>query len=176
MNKSLTLLCALFAVPCFSADYKMPEFGLDVSNTDDEWVVTASGYLQATEEWNISAEVDSTGYLELGTGYGVMLGQFYTEAFVSYGRADLFDVYDAGVFTGTALGMIGWFSPTALMSGEPAQLVSHSHHWKRQKESGKTPLEQAIHRLILSGLVIRITTIKNSLRAVIEPITKCVLL
>ncbi|WP_104026568.1 hypothetical protein [Vibrio jasicida] len=104
MNKSLTLLCALFAVPCFSADYKMPEFGLDVSNTDDEWVVTASGYLQATEEWNISAEVDSTGYLELGTGYGVMLGQFYTEAFVSYGRADLFDVYDAGVFTGTALG------------------------------------------------------------------------
>jgi hypothetical protein len=47
------------------------------------------------------------------------------------------------------------------MSGEPAQSVSHSHHWKKQKESGKTPLEQAIHRLILSGLVILITTIKK---------------
>lgn len=164
MNKSLTLLCALFAVPCFSADYKMPEFGLDVSNTDDEWIVTASGYLQATEEWNISAEVDSTGYLELGTGYGVMLGQFYTEAFVSYGRADLFDVYDAGVFTGTALGD-DWMV-----------FANSSHEWRtssigksfplleKTEREWKTPLVQAIHRLILSGLVIRITTIKTHRR------------
>lgn len=104
MNKSLTLLCALFTAPCFSSSHMMPEFGLDASNTDGDWIVTASGYLQATEEWNLTLELDSTGYLEFGTGYGVVFGQFYTEAFVSYGRADLFDVYDAGVFTGTALG------------------------------------------------------------------------
>ena len=41
------------------------------------------------------------------------------------------------------------------MSGEPAQLVSHSHHWKTERE-WKNTVVQAIHRLILSGLVILI--------------------
>jgi hypothetical protein len=66
-------------------------------------VGTLSGTVQATEEVNLGFEVDSTGYLEVGAGYGMLLGDVYTEAFTTYGRADLVDIYNVGVFGGTML-------------------------------------------------------------------------
>lgn len=98
-----------------------PQLGFQVSKTGDDWIGTVTGSLQATEEINVSAEIDSTGYLEIGTGYGVMLGQFYTEAYASYGRADSIDIYDIGIFTGTAL------SETVMI------YASTSHEWRQTK-------------------------------------------
>lgn len=98
-----------------------PQLGFQVSKTGDDWIGTVTGNLQATEEINVSAEIDSTGYLEIGTGYGLMLGQFYTEAYASYGRADSIDIYDIGVFTGTAL------SETMML------FASTSHEWRQTK-------------------------------------------
>jgi hypothetical protein len=83
--------------------YHEPSLSFQTAKTGDSWVGTVSGVIQATDAININAEIDSEGYLELGTGYGLVLGQFYTEAFVSYGRADLIDIYDVGIFSGTAL-------------------------------------------------------------------------
>ncbi|PTP00360.1 hypothetical protein CWN88_15310 [Vibrio splendidus] len=83
--------------------YHEPSLSFQTAKAGDSWIGTVSGVIQATEEVNISAEIDSEGYLELGTGYGVMLGDYYTEAFISYGRADFFDIYDIGLFSGTAL-------------------------------------------------------------------------
>ena len=97
------------------------QLGAQVSKTGDNWIGTVTGSLQATEQINVSAEIDSTGYLEIGTGYGLMLGQFYTEAFASYGRADSIDIYDAGVFSGTAL------TETVML------YASTSHEWRKTK-------------------------------------------
>ena len=83
--------------------YHEPSLSFQTAKAGDSWIGTVSGVIQATEEINISAEIDSEGYLEIGTGYGLMLGNFYTEAFVSYGRADLIDIYDIGLFGGTAI-------------------------------------------------------------------------
>ncbi|WP_394250009.1 hypothetical protein [Vibrio profundi] len=83
--------------------YHEPSLSFQTAKAGDSWIGTVSGVIQATEEINISAEIDSEGYLELGTGYGLMLGDYYAEAFVSYGRADLMDIYDIGLFGGTAL-------------------------------------------------------------------------
>ncbi len=83
--------------------YHEPSLSFQTAKAGDSWVGTVSGVIQATEEINISAEIDSEGYLELGTGYGLMLGDYYTEAFISYGRADLMDIYDIGLFGGAAL-------------------------------------------------------------------------
>ena len=107
-----------------------PQLGFQVSKTGDDWIGTITGSLQATEEINISAELDSTGYLEIGTGYGAMLGQFYTEAYASYGRADSIDIYDVGLFSGTAL------TETVML------YASTSHEWRKPK-----------HYLISTGLI-----------------------
>ncbi|EHN70427.1 hypothetical protein [Aliivibrio fischeri] len=96
----LLSLCTSLSV---SAKYHEPDLSVQLSQNNDEWVGTVTTNLQATEEISFTADIDSTGYLEIGSGYGVMFGQFYTEAFVSYGRADLIDIYNVGVFTGTAL-------------------------------------------------------------------------
>ncbi|WP_063663827.1 hypothetical protein [Aliivibrio fischeri] len=96
----LLSLCTSLSV---SAKYHEPDLSVQLSQNSDEWVGTVTANLQATEEISFTADIDSTGYLEIGSGYGVMFGQFYTEAFVSYGRADLIDIYNVGVFTGTAL-------------------------------------------------------------------------
>ncbi|WP_394135197.1 hypothetical protein [Aliivibrio fischeri] len=96
----LLSLCTSLSV---SAKYHEPDLSVQLSQNNDEWVGTVTANLQATEEISFTADIDSTGYLEIGSGYGVMFGQFYTEAFVSYGRADLIDIYNVGVFTGTAL-------------------------------------------------------------------------
>ncbi|MEZ9895160.1 hypothetical protein AB4356_22570 [Vibrio lentus] len=84
-------------------NYHEPSLSFQTAKAGDNWIGTVSGVIQATEEINIGAEIDSEGYLEIGTGYGLMLGNFYTEAFVSYGRADLVDIYDIGLFGGTAI-------------------------------------------------------------------------
>ncbi|OCH13002.1 hypothetical protein A6E05_07605 [Aliivibrio sp. 1S165] len=97
------LLLSFFASLSASAKYHEPDLSVQLSQNNDEWVGTVTANLQATEAISFTADIDSTGYLEIGSGYGVMLGQFYTEAFVSYGRADIFDIYNVGLFTGTAL-------------------------------------------------------------------------
>ena len=97
------LLLSFFTSLSASAKYHEPDLSIQLSQNNDEWVGTFTANLQATEEISFTADIDSTGYLEIGSGYGVMLGQFYTEAFVSYGRADFIDIYNAGLFTGTAL-------------------------------------------------------------------------
>jgi len=100
-------------------NYHEPSLSFQTAKAGDSWIGTVSGVIQATEEINISAEVDSEGYLELGTGYGVMLGDYYTEAFVSYGRADIFDIYDIGVFGGTAI------------SDNIMLFANTSHEWRK---------------------------------------------
>jgi hypothetical protein len=74
-----------------------------VSHYDDEYIATVFGSTDITEEFSMNAEVDTTGYLELGGGYGVVLGQWYIEGFASYGRADNIDVYDLGGLVATSI-------------------------------------------------------------------------
>ncbi|MEZ9592193.1 hypothetical protein AB4302_14630 [Vibrio breoganii] len=98
----LFISCAVYSNQT-ELQYYEPQLSFQISQSGDSWVGTVSGTIQATEQVNISADIDSTGYLELGTGYGVMFGDFYTEAFISYGRADIIDIYSLGAFSGTAL-------------------------------------------------------------------------
>lgn len=74
---------------------------MEVSGYNDTLITTVYGRTDITEEFNINAELDSTGYLALGGGYGMMLGPFYTEAYGSYGRTDNLDIYDLGGFVAT---------------------------------------------------------------------------
>ena len=119
LTYTLSILLSISA--SYMAKASEPQLGFQISKTGEDWIGTATGNLQATEEVNINAELDSTGYLEIGTGYGVMLGQFYTEAYASYGRADSIDIYDVGIFSGTAL-------TEAVMI-----YASTSHEWRKTK-------------------------------------------
>ncbi|GMQ48418.1 hypothetical protein [Vibrio sp. 10N] len=83
--------------------YYEPTMSFQTSKVADSWIGTLSGTVQATEEINLGFEIDSTGYLELGAGYGMLLGETYTEAFATYGRADLVDIYNLGAFAGRML-------------------------------------------------------------------------
>ena len=74
-----------------------------VSHYDDEYIATVLGSTDITEEFSMDAEVDTTGYLELGGGYGVIIGRWYIEGFASYGRADNIDVYDLGGLIATSI-------------------------------------------------------------------------
>ncbi|MGV2986163.1 hypothetical protein ACE1OE_00865 [Vibrio sp. E150_011] len=102
-------LCILLLLPFhLYADhhelaYYEPTMSVQTSKVGDSWVGTVSGTVQATEEINLGFEVDSTGYLELGAGYGMLLGETYTEAFATYGRADIVDIYNVGLFAGNML-------------------------------------------------------------------------
>ncbi|MCW8346403.1 hypothetical protein MD535_10360 [Vibrio sp. ZSDZ65] len=105
MKKLITLLFFPFFVHANHHElaYYEPSMSLQTSKVGNSWVGTVSGTVQATEEINLGFELDSTGYLELGAGYGMLLGETYTEAFVSYGRADIVDIYNVGVFAGRML-------------------------------------------------------------------------
>lgn len=96
------LPCKLIATPT-PLSYYEPTMSFQTSKVGDTWVGTLSGTVQATEEVNLGFEVDSTGYLEIGAGYGMLIGEVYAEAFTTYGRADLVDIYNMGMFGGTML-------------------------------------------------------------------------
>jgi hypothetical protein len=73
-----------------------------VSKYNDEYIATVTGQTDITNEFGMNAEVDSTGYLSVGADYGKMFGSWYVEGFVTYGRADVLDIYDLGGFTATS--------------------------------------------------------------------------
>lgn len=69
-----------------------------VANYGDKWITTVNGSVGITEEFTMNAQLDSTGYLSLGGGYGDFLESNYIEIYVNYGRSDYIDVYDLGLF------------------------------------------------------------------------------
>ncbi|NOI23290.1 hypothetical protein [Vibrio mediterranei] len=107
MNKYIITAMAFLPISVIADHHELsyyePTMSFQTSKVGDTWVGTLSGTVQATEEINLGFEVDSTGYLELGSGYGMLLGETYTEAFATYGRADLVDIYNLGVFAGKML-------------------------------------------------------------------------
>lgn len=107
MNKYIVTAMAFLPILVMADHHELsyyePTMSFQTSKVGDTWVGTLSGTVQATEEINLGFEVDSTGYLELGAGYGMLLGETYTEAFATYGRADLVDIYNLGVFAGKML-------------------------------------------------------------------------
>ncbi|MFC1518455.1 hypothetical protein ACFL6Z_01915 [Pseudomonadota bacterium] len=109
--------------------------GLQVFQYNDEVIAVASGSVQVTEELNFSAEVDSTGYLEVGAGYGMMFGQFYTEIGGRYGRADTVDIYDVSLMSGVMLGQ-KWmlFANTAHEWRESNRIIGSSMGLFDQRE------------------------------------------
>jgi len=98
-KKSLLTILVIF----LSFETFANSLSIQVSAYDDEHIVSAFGTTNITEEFTVEAEMDSTGYLALGAGYGDILGQWYVEGFVNYGRADLIDIYDLGGMTATSL-------------------------------------------------------------------------
>ena len=74
-----------------------------VSFYDDENIVSVYGTTNVTDSVSVNAEIDSTGYLALGAGYGEIFGSWYLEGFFNYGRADLIDILDLGIMAGTSL-------------------------------------------------------------------------
>ncbi|CAH0991345.1 hypothetical protein SIN8267_01448 [Sinobacterium norvegicum] len=82
-----------------------PDFGFNVSKSEnsDDYIATFSVNIQATEEMRFSFDIDNTGYLEVGAGYGFVVSQFYIEPYVSYGKADNIDIKTLGSFAGIAL-------------------------------------------------------------------------
>lgn len=107
MNKYIVTAMAFLPILVMADHHELsyyePTMSFQTSKVGDTWVGTLSGTVQATEEINLGFEVDSTGYLELGAGYGMLLGETYTEAFATYGRANLVDIYNLGVFAGKML-------------------------------------------------------------------------
>ena len=53
---------------------------------------------QINTRWSINGEIDTTGYVSLGGGYGRNIKRWYGEVFFNYGRADIFDTLDSGIF------------------------------------------------------------------------------
>ena len=66
----------------------------------DDYVGQFTGNFQVTDEIRFSAQLDTTGYLEMSTGYGFNLGSVYVEPYVSYGKSDYRDIYSGGAFAG----------------------------------------------------------------------------
>jgi len=94
---------------------------LQMSRYNDKIISTLYASTHINDTLSVNAELDSTGYLAIGAGYGMMLGQFYVEGYGSYGRADNLDIYDLGVFTTTQI--------------TPALAVyfDSSHQWRETK-------------------------------------------
>ncbi|WP_157824434.1 hypothetical protein [Moritella sp. Urea-trap-13] len=93
----------------------------EVSSYNDKLITTVFASTDITEEVNINAELDSTGYLAFGGSYGMMLGSFYTEAYGSYGRSDNVDVYNLG-------GLIVTQVTESLVI-----YINTSHQWRKTK-------------------------------------------
>ena len=68
------------------------QLSTDVSHYGDEWILTAYGNTDITDNVSVNAELDSTGYLALGTGYGFFFPQAYIEPYLKYGRGEGLDV------------------------------------------------------------------------------------
>jgi len=73
-------------------------FTTSVSAFDDDWLASLYGSIQITEKITLTTELDSNGYLGLGAGYSFFFKRSYIEPYLSYGRSDLLDLYDAGMF------------------------------------------------------------------------------
>jgi len=63
---------------------------------NQENILTVFGSTDITDEVSLNAEIDSTGYLSLGGGYGIIKERWYLEGFTNYGRADSVDIIDLG--------------------------------------------------------------------------------
>ncbi|WP_234496474.1 hypothetical protein [Vibrio maritimus] len=107
MNKYIVTAISLLPFSAIADHHELayyePTMSFQTAKVGDSWVGTLSGTVQATDEVNLGFEIDSNGYLELGAGYGIVLGETYTEAFATYGRADVVDIYNVGLFAGKML-------------------------------------------------------------------------
>lgn len=97
--------------------------GLQVSKAQhsDSYITTLSGYTEITEQLSVSAEVDNTGYLQLGVGYGQLFDKAYVEPYLNYGRADFIDIIDAGLFAAMPL------------NKQWTLYADSSHHWRNSQ-------------------------------------------
>jgi len=73
-------------------------FTTSASRWDDTWIATLFGSVEVTERVTMTVELDSEGYLAVGAGYGFDLPRAFVEPFFTYGRSDLLDIYDLGIF------------------------------------------------------------------------------
>lgn len=92
----------LFLITLTTVPANANSLSAQVSKYSDEYITTVSGQTDITNEFGMSAEIDSTGYLSVGADYGKMFGSWYVEGFATYGRADVLDIYDLGGFTATS--------------------------------------------------------------------------
>lgn len=100
MTKYIIIFSALLVTITAQANNNV---SANVASYGDKWISTVDGSVGITEEFTMNAQVDSTGYLSLGGGYGDFLDNFYIEVYGNYGRAEYIDVYDVGVFAITPL-------------------------------------------------------------------------
>lgn len=101
MTLYFTLILTLFTL--ISGSTNATTLSAQVSKYGEDYITTVSGQTNITKEFGMNAEIDSTGYLSVGGDYGKMFGSWYAEGFATYGRADILDVYDAGLFSATNL-------------------------------------------------------------------------
>jgi hypothetical protein len=107
-------------ITCVSASASANSLSAQVSKYSDEYITTVSGQTDITNEFGMNAEIDSTGYLSIGGDYGKMFGSWYVEGFITYGRADVLDIYDLGGFAATSF--------------DSLQVYYMSYHqWRRTK-------------------------------------------
>lgn len=81
--------------------YREPDLQFSTYKIDDTYYGSFSGTINVDENIFIDATIDTSGYLEIGTGYGeVIFDRIYSEAYINYGRSDTTDIYTLGVFAG----------------------------------------------------------------------------
>lgn len=86
-------------------EYRNTDLSMSTYKINDNYYASLTGSVDMDEHISIDATIDSTGYLELGAGYGdVFFQSIYAEAYASYGRTDTTDIYTVGVFAGQPLG------------------------------------------------------------------------
>ena len=73
-------------------------FTTSLSQYDDDWVASLYGAVDITERVTMTVELDTTGYIAGGAGYGFPFSRSYVEPFFNYGRSDFVDLYDLGSF------------------------------------------------------------------------------
>lgn len=78
-------------------------FTTAVTQFDGDWLATLYGCVDITERLVMNVELDTQGYLAVGAGYGFSFTRAYVEPYVDYGRSDLIDLYDLGVFGALAV-------------------------------------------------------------------------
>lgn len=160
LNIITGLICILSSTTLLANSEHNVNFQIAKAQNSDDYIATLSTSIQVTDDIHFNALVDNTGYLEVGAGYSFYLPSTLIEPYASYGRADIVDITQVGVFAATPLSdKLSLFANTAHQSRTPQFdiLGSGQREWTNSIGFNYQPINWAAtsytfrHDRLLSG-------------------------